>query len=116
MAININPNLLRSCANDLESVVATLDDVNSVMKVAHEDISTCWQSDWTPEYLEHFEDVHSKVADVLSEIQSIQSALRNTASRAEQADREAKQIWDNRVESVKDGIQKVVNGIKSINK
>jgi len=116
MAININPNLLRNSANNLDTVVSTLNEVNNGMKRAHGDIASCWQSNLTPEYLEHFEDVRSKVADLMIEIQSIQAALKNAAIKAEQAEREARAIvTNNSTERSSDSSSSVMDAIKKIN-
>lgn len=115
MAIHINPTLLRNSANNLGTVVSTLNEVNNGMNQAKEEIGVCWQSDATSEYLAHFEDVQGKITDLLHEIQSIQTALRTAARKAEQAERDAEQIVKNGTTAAKTGFQAAADVIKNKN-
>ena len=50
-----------------------------------------WQSEYTPEYLECLEALRQNTRKIRMELEDIQRSLRSTATRAEQADREAQQ-------------------------
>lgn len=99
MAININPTLLRNSANNLETVISTLNDVKNGMNKAHGDISSCWQSEYTDQYLETFDAVYSNVSRLITEINNIQRNLRIAADKAEDAEREAKRVLTNIIQN-----------------
>lgn len=92
MSINIDPNLLRSTSNNLFSVISALNKVKVGMSRVHGDIDSCWQSDYTAEYLEHFSDVENKISNLIIEVQNIRTALNTAAEKAEQIEKEVKSI------------------------
>ena len=76
--IKLEPAVLRRAAKDLNQSISQLGSVNNLIQSVAPEIEYNWQSEYTPEYLECLEELR-------------QNTLRSTATRAEQADREAQQ-------------------------
>ena len=75
--IKLEPAVLRRAAKDLNQSISQ--------------IEYNWQSEYTPEYLECLEALRQNTRKIRMELEDIQRSLRSTATRAEQADREAQQ-------------------------
>ena len=84
--IKLEPAVLRRAAKDLNQSISQLGSVNNLIQSVAPEIEYNWQSEYTPEYLECLEALRQNM-----ELEDIQRSLRNTATRAEQADREAQQ-------------------------
>ncbi len=96
MTINIDPTLLRNSADSLNSVISTLNDIESKMDKARGDIQVGWQSEYTDLYLEKYGDVHNKLSHLITEITNAQKALRNTANTVEATEQKIMQLMNNK--------------------
>ena len=89
--IKLEPAVLRRAAKDLNQSISQLGSVNNLIQSVAPEIEYNWQSEYTPEYLECLEALRQNTRKNRMELEDIQRSLRSTATRAEQADREAQQ-------------------------
>ena len=77
--------------SNLNQSISQLGSVNNLIQSVAPEIEYNWQSEYTPEYLECLEALRQNTRKIRMELEDIQRSLRSTATRAEQADREAQQ-------------------------
>lgn len=90
--INLDPQVLRNSANQLNSAVNSIESVKSVLEQIEAQIYEAWNSGYTDEYVEYLNRVKNKAEKIIRQLTTIQEQLRKTAQRAEETEKQVQDI------------------------
>lgn len=90
--INLDPQVLRNSANQLNDAVNSIESVKSVLEQIENQIYEAWSSGYTDEYVEYLNRVKNKAEKIIRQLTTIRTQLRNTAQRAEDTEKQIQDI------------------------
>lgn len=90
--INLDPQVLRNSANQLNGAVNSIESVKFVLEQIENQIYEAWNSGYTDEYVEYLNRVKNKAEKIIRQLTTIQAQLRQTAQRAEDTEKQVQDI------------------------
>lgn len=90
--INLDPQVLRNSANQLNSAVNSIESVRAILDQIENEIYEAWNSGYTDEYVLYLNRVKQKAEKIIRQLETIQKQLRDTAKRAEDTEKQIKDI------------------------